>query len=156
MKLLFCPHCCDFVTLRDDRDRTCECGKCHGHYITSDPEGTKSVVAGPNVQVIGIGNPSFIPVMRRAVAAVPDDPPDDRKDYQRAENFFDAWVFGPNALAVTKQTSERGPDLWWTVAGQNVTCRNCHMPVYRVQGHHLCPACLDALRDDSLTNGLAA
>lgn len=151
MKLLLCPHCLDFVNLRVGRERSCECGKCCGHYIMSDPTRTKAVVTGPNVQVIGIDNLTFIPVLQRALKARPDDPPDDEKDYWLKANEFQAWVFGPNALQVTKATTEHNPDLWWQVSGENVTCANCHMPVYRPQAHHLCPSCVNGSRDDSLT-----
>lgn len=107
MKLLFCPYCVDFVVLRYGYDRSCECTRCKGHYIMGDPEQTHAVVSGPQVQVIGIENLSFMSKIKRVVSQMPTS--DGRDDYKLPQNFFKAWIFGPNALKVTKDTKERWP-----------------------------------------------
>jgi hypothetical protein len=103
MKLLYCPSCGDLVNLLNETVRACQCGRCEGQYVGL----TKAVVRGPKVQVIAFDNVTFAAVMKKAVAARPGKP---RDDYHLAENEFTAWVFGPNALAVTKATGETPRD----------------------------------------------
>ncbi len=103
MKLLYCPSCGDCVTMRTNHDRICECGACKGRYVGT----TKMVVSGRDVQVIAFNNHQFGPAISRAVRAVKGRPKD---DYHLPKNEFEAWVFGPNALAVTKGTTQTDRD----------------------------------------------
>lgn len=102
MKLLYCPSCADAVTMLND-ERACMCGACRGRYVGI----TKMVVSGPAVQVIAFNNLEFVPVRDRAVKATPGKPKD---DYHLKANEFEAWMFGPNALAVTKATEQTHRD----------------------------------------------
>ena len=104
MKLMYCPTCADAVAMRSERERSCECGACRGQYLGT----TKLVVSGPDVQVIGIRNDKFSAVLGRALDAQPGAP---ANDYHLPKNNFPAWVYGPNALAVTKATTQTPRDV---------------------------------------------
>lgn len=104
MKLLYCPGCGDCVTMREEAERSCQCGACSGRYVGN----TKMVVSGPDVQVLAFRNDKFMKVMQRAVTAEVTAPSD---DYHLKANEFPAWVFGPNALAVTKATEQTPRDV---------------------------------------------
>lgn len=103
VKLLYCPACADCVTLLQDVERSCFCGACRGRYVGIE----KAVVSGADVQVIGIDNLQFEPIVRRALVAKPGTPAD---DYDLKSNTFRAWMFGPNALQVTKETAQTNRD----------------------------------------------
>ena len=60
MKLLICPQCSDIVLLRQEKRRSCECGKSWGEYC----EDGLNAVLGGNAIPIGIENRSFIHALK--------------------------------------------------------------------------------------------
>jgi hypothetical protein len=115
MKLLYCPGCGDCVTMKET-ERSCLCGACAGRYVGN----TKMVVRGPDVQVLAFANDKFMKVLQRALEAqrhakartsIAPEAAQPNDDYHLRENNFSAWVFGPNALAVTKDTQQTPRDV---------------------------------------------
>ena len=113
MKLLYCPQCGDLVALRA-KNRTCACGHASGQYLGR----TKAVVRGKDVQVLALANDRFDTLMKQAVRATPTTSGD---DYRLPENELTAWIFGPNALAVTRDSVETDRDRKEIAAAQTIT-----------------------------------
>lgn len=96
MKLLFCEECAGVFNLART-PRTCDCGKCGGHYL---PDGLNAEYFGPAV-VFGIDNTSFL--RARAMQEVLD-----REEYSAAGAPFDAFIIPANAptIKATPMTDE--------------------------------------------------
>lgn len=115
MKLLFCANCRDVLKLQSPKAkrRTCACGACSGWYLTDDPAEPRAVVKGDYVQVIALSNDSLFPTIYRVATERPRNLGCDRytakDDYCLAANQIDAWVYGPNALEVTRNTTMKTP-----------------------------------------------
>ena len=112
MKLLYCPQCGDLVALRA-KTRTCACGHASGQYLGR----TKAVVRGKDVQVLALASDRFDTLMKQAVRAKPTTSGD---DYRLAENELTAWIFGPNALAVTRDSVETDRDRAEVAAARTI------------------------------------
>ena len=113
MKLIFCARCRDVLKMTPPTaTRTCLCGRSSGHYLTNDPDETRSVISGP-ARVIAIDNTTLYPIMLRVCAERADNIGLDRyvgrDDYWLKENELNAWVFGPNAQEVTRNTTAKTP-----------------------------------------------
>lgn len=115
MKLVFCAKCYDVLkfTTPPEAPRTCGCGESAGAYLTGDKDETRSVITGKYAQVIAIGNEVLWRVMQRVVPAKPDNPGLDHyvgvDDYYVPQNQIHAWVYGPNAREVTRNTTLATP-----------------------------------------------
>ena len=96
MKLLFCEECATVFNLART-PRTCDCGKCGGHYL---PDGINAEYFGPAV-VFGIDNTSFL--RARAMQEVLD-----HEGYSAAGAPFDAFIIPANAptIKATPMTDE--------------------------------------------------
>lgn len=86
MKIIICPKCEDWVKLRLDKMRTCECGFVQGRYINN-------VVAEVSEHAIsvGVGNGSFMQAYARLLDAKKNKPDLDREGYIK-ECFMLAWM----------------------------------------------------------------
>lgn len=115
MKLLLCTNCRDVLKLQSPKAkrRTCACGACSGWYLTADPTEPRAVVRGDYAQVIALSNDSLFPAIYRVATERPRNLGLDRyttkDDYCLAANQIQAWVYGPNALEVTRNTTMKTP-----------------------------------------------
>ena len=92
MKLIFCEECSMIFNL-SRTPRTCDCGKCGGHYL---PDGLNAEYFGPAV-VFGIDNTSFL--RARAMQEVLD-----HEGYSAAGAPFDAFIIPANTPTINKAT----------------------------------------------------
>ncbi len=115
MKLLFCAYCRDVLKLQSPamKKRTCACGRSAGHYLTTDPADARAVVTGDYVQVIAIANDSLLRVSYGVAVERPRNLGLDRyttkDDYWLEQHEIAAWMYGPNALEVTRNTTAKTP-----------------------------------------------
>ena len=114
MKLVLCVFCRDVVKMTPPAvRRKCLCGRSSGYYLTDNPADPRSVVEGEHAQIIAISNTSLFRIVRRVVKGKPDNFGRDhyvgRDDYWLKRNTLDAWVYGPNAREVTRNTTVRTP-----------------------------------------------
>jgi hypothetical protein len=114
MKLVFCANCRDVLKLTSPAiKRSCVCGKSSGHYMTDDPGEPRSVILGDYAHVIAISNDSLIPIVMRVSNERPDNAGKDHyvgvDDYWLERNTLAAWVYGPNARELTRNTTLKTP-----------------------------------------------
>ena len=111
MKLVFCANCRDVLKMQSPKAkrRTCACGACSGWYLTDDPAEPRAVVHGNYAQVIAISNDSLFPAIYRVATEragnIGRDHYTTKDDYCLAANQIEAWVYGPNALEVTRNST---------------------------------------------------
>ena len=102
MKLLFCPHCRDTVSMTHDNfTRTCKCGKVAGKYLKDKI----TAVVTKDAVVFGVDNNSFLNALM-TVGKVLHNDIQGFEEGKRYDFFFTGWIpTVPGEVIVVKNTA---------------------------------------------------